>query len=197
VREEDALRLNSLRVASEMPETEGAADQDRFLEGVEAEIVLDTDSEPPDPRALELVNKTNQFNLNGRRHSEAEWLASLRQPDAFYYLVSYRDRFGPLGKVAVLSGRREGTTLLVQTWVLSCRAFSRRIEHACLALLLEDFDVEEIAFAFEATPRNSPLQEFFTSLLGTPPAGRVRLSRECFEKNCPPLYHRVKVVAHG
>src|SRR5262249_2677020 len=114
LREEDALRLNSLRVASEISEIDRGMDQDRFLEGAEAEIVLDTEAETPDPRALELVNKTNQFNLNGRRYSEAEWLTSLRHPDAFYYLVSYRDRFGPLGKVTVLVGRREGSALSVE-----------------------------------------------------------------------------------
>src|SRR5262249_4181933 len=139
-------------------------DQNRFLEGHESELALDTEAETPDPRALELVNKTNQFNLIGRRFSEAEWLPSLRHPAAFYYLDSYRDRFGPLGKVTVLVGRREGSALSVEAWVLSCRAFSRRIEHRGLALLFDEFGVEEIAFAFEATPPHGPLAEVLPSI---------------------------------
>ncbi len=132
VREEDRIRRDSLRRAAEAPAE--AADPDAFLRSLAAEVILTTDA---GPRALELVNKTNQFNLNGRRFSDGEWQAHLRRPGAFLYVVAYADKFGPLGKIAVVAGRRDGAVLLVDTWVMSCRAFSRRVEHQCVRLLFE------------------------------------------------------------
>ncbi len=157
-------------------------------------MVLTTD---PDPRALELINKTNQFNLNGRRFTESEWQAHLRRPGAFLYVVAYKDKFGPLGKIAVIAGRRDGGLLLVDTWVMSCRAFSRRIEHQCVRLLFDQFPVEEIAFDYRPTGRNGPCYEFFAALLGNAPADGPRLPKDRFASQCPPLFHQVKVTAHG
>ena len=45
----------------------------------------------------------------------------------------------------------------ITTWVMSCRAFSRRIEFATLRELFENFAVDEIALEFKATPRQWPI----------------------------------------
>ena len=44
-----------------------------ILRQSDAELTLNFAKEPLDPRALELVNKTNQFNLNGKRFTEGGW----------------------------------------------------------------------------------------------------------------------------
>jgi FkbH-like protein len=199
VREEDRLRLATLRSAAEAAQAASGreADRDDLLRGLGAEIVVARDREPPDPRALELVNKTNQFNLNGRRWTEGEWQAYSREPGAFVYVVAYKDRFGPLGKVAVLCGRHEADALHVAAFVLSCRAFSRRIEHQCLRLLFDEFAALSIVLDFRATARNGPMREFLAELLPGPPDGEVALSKAQFLDKCPPLYHHVRVAAHG
>jgi len=193
VSEEDRLRLQSLRQAGARPleERPDGADADRFLSGAEAEITFAFAKDPPDPRAFELVNKTNQFNLNGRRYTESEWRAMLQRHDTFLLMVSYKDKYGALGKIAVLTGRREGKILFLDTWVMSCRAFARRIEHRCLDALFEKFAIDEIAFDFAATPRNTPMQEFLAGILDGPPRGGSRLPRSLFTAKCPPLYHHL------
>jgi predicted enzyme involved in methoxymalonyl-ACP biosynthesis len=47
---------------------------------------------------------------------------------------------------------------------MSCRAFSRRIEHHTLASLLRQTHAEQIEFLFQPTERNQPLQEFFRQI---------------------------------
>jgi FkbH-like protein len=190
---EDRLRLESLRRAERLGAGAGphAATADGFLEQADAELTVDFAKLPPNPRAFELICKTNQFNLNGRRPTEGAWQAYLRDPETFLLSVDYRDKFGPLGTIAVLSGRPQGDTLAVDTWVMSCRAFSRRIEHACLAVLFDTFAATEIAFDFQPTPRNGPMQEFFAGLLGHPPGSRFSLAREVFDARCPALHHRL------
>ncbi len=193
VSEEDAYRLTSLRRQFErVPEANGAGDlADEFLAAAEAAITLEYNPPSTDTRVVELVNKTNQFNLNGERYTAAEWHQALKEPGSFALVVSYRDKFGPLGKIAVIRGKQDGLCVHIKTWVMSCRAFSRRIEHQCIAQLFRRFGVEELVLHFKVTPRNGPIRDFLSSLLGQSPATEARLRREIFEENCPKLYHAV------
>ena len=120
-----------------------------------------------------MINKTNQFNLNGRRYTESEWLSFLRDSKSHLLVASYKDKYGQLGKIAVLGARIDGDRAAVDLWVMSCRAFSRRIEHQCLRQLFGRFGVDEISFDFERTPRNTPFEEFLTGLLGAKPKAPV------------------------
>ncbi len=193
---EDAIRVESLRRASLAPidAASSGASFETFLERLEAEVSLEFVAGPPPARALELVNKTNQFNLNGRRFTEGEWLALLREPGTFLLLVGYRDKFGPLGTIAVVAGRTTPRGPWIESWVMSCRAFSRRIEHLCLQVIFERFGAETISFDYQPTPKNDPLRKFFKSLLGAEPASPLPLAREVVETNGPALHHKVTVT---
>jgi FkbH-like protein len=194
---DDSLRLDSLRRAGVFEEGASGAgnDADEFLSGLDAELSVRFGKETSNPRALELINKTNQFNLNGRRYTEGDWRAFLDDPGTWLVTVGYRDKFGPLGTIAAVAGRAGGR-VLAESLVLSCRAFSRRIEHACLKLLFDRLGSAVIAFAFEPTPRNGPLRSFFAGFLGGEPGGPFDLSRWGFESVCPPLHHRIKEPGH-
>jgi FkbH-like protein len=195
VSEEDTLRLNSLRRVADFGKARQNSDgpTDDFLEDAGAEITFEIAKDPSDPRTLELINKTNQFNLNGRRYTEAEWKALLADPESHLLVASYKDKYGQLGKIAILGARSDGRKVLVDTWVMSCRAFSRRIEQQCLRQLFTRFATNEISFDFQPTPRNLPLQEFFTALLGSKPQGRFTLSHSAFEEKCPRLFHTITI----
>jgi FkbH-like protein len=184
VSEEDRLRRSSVRAQASLPKD--------LLAEVEAEIVFMAVTDPDDARPLELVNKTNQFNLNGRRYTEMEWLRYLRDGKSRVFVVSYKDRYGALGRIAVLGAQTGADGTVVDIWVMSCRAFSRRIEHQCLRQLFARFGVDRIVLDFEPTSRNMPLVEFFSSLLGSRPGGRFELSQRMFEASCPPLFHTVR-----
>jgi FkbH-like protein len=195
--EEDSLRLESLRRAHvrSSEESQPADDLpvgDEFLAEACAKVRLDTAKEPFDTRAFELLNKTNQFNLNGRRVTEGAWRAYLREPDTFLLVTTYGDKFGALGKIAVVGGRREGRGLAIDHWVMSCRAFSRRVEHQCLRFLFERHDVEEMAFDFQETERNGPLRTFLQEISGAQLAPGMVLTKATFAARCPSLFHEVE-----
>ena len=161
-----------------------------LLAGLQARLAFDFQRESFDPRVLELLNKTNQFNLNGRRWEESDFRRFLAAPDGVLCVVHYEDRFGPLGKIAVAVGRREGASLRLESWVMSCRAFSRRIEFATLrALFDEGTHAESILLDWTAAPRNGPARETLELLLGPiGDAGILSLNRERFNSRCPRLY---------
>ncbi len=199
VSHEDEIRISSIRAALTIRKNglkEGGLAAEDFLRSVEATITFRLGSDARDQRAFELINKTNQFNLNGRRLSEAEWLGFLQDPAAFLLTASYEDKYGPLGKIAVVMGKLEGNKFHVSFWVMSCRAFSRRIEHQCLMYLFAKLDADEMVFDYEATPRNGPLQEFFAELLGGPPASAPSLRKTHFNAKAPALFHRIVEVAN-
>ena len=187
VRAEDKLRTASIRAGQAI--RRAAADDaslDALLAGAEARVSFCWGKQPPDPRALELINKTNQFNLNGVRYTEADWMAYLAGAATQLAVVDYQDRFGKLGKIAVLAGRETAGRFELDVWVMSCRAFSRRIEHQCLRMLLERF--ESVLLRFEPTERNAPMQDFVAQMT----AGNRTIARAEFHQRCPPLYHQAE-----
>jgi FkbH-like protein len=194
---EDSIRVDSMRKAHEVAvaaEETGVRSGD-FLKQTEAEITFNFDKDPLDPRALELVNKTNQFNLNGKRFAEGPWRKYLEDPSAFLLITSYKDKYGQLGKIAILAGRIHDKALKVDSWVMSCRAFSRQIEYRCLEKLFDKFDVEEIELSYTATNKNMPMREFLTELLGTSPVVDTKLTRGRFTSVCPVMYQRVREIS--
>jgi FkbH-like protein len=197
ISEEDSIRLESIRSAAtralDRTGQEGAPDD--FLAQADAEITLSFGKEPPDPRALELINKTNQFNLNGRRYTESAWQAFLRDSETFLMVAAYKDKYGPLGKIAVLGGRCQGSTVFLDAWVMSCRAFTRCVEHRCLEVVFDRFGAQEVVLDFKPTERNQPLQEFLSQLQAVANGQPLRLTREAFRKQCPLLFHKVKILA--
>jgi FkbH-like protein len=181
--EEDSIRVESIRRshAGTIVNDAATSTPTSFLEQLDAEISFNLSKTPLDPRALELVNKTNQFNLNGKRYTEASWHNHFLDPASFLLVTTYRDKYGPLGKIAVLAGCRKGKKLIINTWVMSCRAFSRRIEHRCLEELFARFNVDEIELEYLKTDRNGPLREFLGELLGAVPHPGCTIFRDTVE----------------
>ena len=85
--------------------------------------------------------------------------------------------------------------LRIDSWVLSCRAFSRRIEHAILDFLFRRLELAAIELEFCATPRNAPIQDFMGHLSGDLHDGAVRIELETWRERCLPLFHEIGQTA--
>ena len=192
--DEDRMRASSLRSADLFRTQTGTTPSAEFLSNVGSKITIDYGVNPSDRRAFELVNKTNQFNLNGRRFSEAEWNEALRQPRAFSAVVSYEDKFGLLGKIAVILGDVGDRGATIHTWVMSCRAFGRNIEYQILHRLFGHLRVSQLRLSYMPTERNGPLREFLASIGCLNGANEAVLGESDFRRQSPPLSHEVKEV---
>lgn len=93
------------------------------------------------PRVVQLLGKTNQFNLTTRRHSLEVVRNLLASPRAVGLTVRIADRFADYGLVAVLMGVEEPDasvpTLRIDTWLMSCRVIARTVEEFCLISLID------------------------------------------------------------
>jgi FkbH-like protein len=211
ISQEDGLRVASLRSSAALHQDRmqfSPAEASDFIRNIDGTLTISEQKLPFDSRSLELVNKTNQFNLNGRRFQQAEWQNSLNRPDAFLLTATYRDKYGPLGKIAVIAGdllhdngmngnSSAKRNLRIHTWVMSCRAFSRLIEYECIRWIFDKLKVDEIEFDFLPTTRNTPMQDFLRQLLNTPADPNCRLSRAQFLQSCPTSGHTVEESANG
>jgi FkbH-like protein len=87
-------------------------------------------------RTVQLINKTNQFNLTTRRYTEAEVAAVMDDPRAFGLQLRLIDRFGDNGVIAIVIGRLQGDeSVLIDTWLMSCRVLGRQVEPTTLNLV--------------------------------------------------------------
>ncbi|MGH9327562.1 MAG: HAD-IIIC family phosphatase [Terriglobia bacterium] len=187
LQDEDLLRAESIRQKPGRSSPTALATSEDFLDEAKPELSVTYADSAGDVRALELINKTNQFNLNGNRHSYASLRRYLEEPGRFMAVVSYKDKYGPLGKIAVICGARHQGGADVDTWVMSCRAFSRRIEYWCLQEIFERFDTNEVTFRFCQTERNRPFQDFLSNILGEPASPGSTLTRTDFlSRRFPP-----------
>lgn len=118
-----------------------------------------------DPRSLELINKTNQFNLTGERFSQEEWLTWSEVQGAFCLSARLKDRFGDFGTIGVITGKiTEANTILIRQFVLSCRAFGRGVETILLGSVIEQTGLKCLAGLFKDTGKNEPAGRFLAGL---------------------------------
>jgi FkbH-like protein len=110
-------------------------------------------------RALELINKTNQFNTTGIRWTHRqinEFLGSGGQVLSF----NVTDRFADYGLVGVLLSR--GASIV--QFVMSCRVLGLEVEIAALAFVISSMQCEDggnISASLKETPDNMPCREVY------------------------------------
>ena len=73
-------------------------------------------------RIVQLINKSNQYNLTTRRYTEPEATAAELDPDVFTLQTRLIDIFGDNGMISVVICRPgERDEWEIDTWLMSCR----------------------------------------------------------------------------
>ncbi len=170
----DRTSLYRRRLEGLMPSAVSGADISRFLKDLDMTLTLHDRSHGDRTRAVQLINKTNQFNLNGRRVTESE-IAAVVNAGGRLYSASLTDRSGSHGEILSCLVSVDG---VIVAFVMSCRVFQRRVEHAFLAWLASQRHPLS-AMVWATTPRNEPFAQFLRELTGaeeSPAAGILTIS---------------------
>jgi FkbH-like protein len=108
-----------------------AGDYQEFLRGLRM-VMEGSDLAAARERVLELIQKTNQFNLTTRRYNWGELAAAIG--DGFGRCYRLLDRFGDNGIISVIAVARDSNEdARIDLWLMSCRVLSRKVEEAILA----------------------------------------------------------------
>ncbi len=76
-----------------------------YLRGLEMQLVWKRFDRIGLQRIVQLINKSNQFNLTTRRYTDEDVIAVMADPDAFGLQLRLLDRFGDNGIIAIIIGR--------------------------------------------------------------------------------------------
>lgn len=159
---EDRVRTRLYRQRVEAMPTPACASSPteltEFLKGLRMQIVLHDRSFPLGERAIQLINKTNQFNMNGHRVTSPE-VDALVARGYLLLTASLTDRSGDHGEIASALVAPDGS---LSHFVMSCRVLQRRVEFAIVDYLLRRFG--RVRFDYVATERNTPFAQFLEAL---------------------------------
>ena len=163
VTEEDLSRTDLYRVslAGLAPTQAKGADITAFLQQLAMRLTIREPDLENSARALQLINKTNQFNLNGQRLN-IDTLRQHIQAGARLFTATLDDRFGTHGEILACLVARDGT---VETLVMSCRVFQRQVESAFLARLNQLLGYPHFRLRYQRTSKNEPMLQFVRMLL--------------------------------
>jgi FkbH-like protein len=145
-----------------------ATGMDAFLQGLAMQLAAGPVQPVDSARAVQLINKTNQFNTTTRRLSDAEFDRFVRQPGNLALQFRLRDRFGDNGLVSamLLENGAEGDWR-IENWVMSCRVFGRQLEDEALNVAAEHAaqrGKRRIVAEFIPTEKNKVIADLYERL---------------------------------
>jgi len=155
--DDERTELYRRRLASMPPSKAAGADTQSFLSDLSMEFAITDRSQGERERAIQLINKTNQFNLNGRRFDDQE-IGEVLASGGSLLTATLSDRTGTHGEILALLISADGFVL---AWVMSCRVFQRQVEHAFLAWL-PNKSFKHLRFKYSETEKNLPFQAFIS-----------------------------------
>lgn len=162
-------RISYLQIAArERIRENHDGDYDGFLRRCELEARLFVpESQAERRRCVELLQRTNQLNLSGRRYSAEEFDELLSVDSTLCVALDCRDRFGSYGIVGFASVDESGKEPVLKDFCLSCRVAEKRVEHALffwLGVRAAQRGAPRLVVRFRRTDRNTPLLRVFDSL---------------------------------
>jgi FkbH-like protein len=143
-----------------------AASLEEFLASLRLEVRIAPPQAEEWARVAQLTQRTNQMNFTTIRRQESELQSLAVTGEAECLAVHVRDRFGDYGLTGVMIFRHEAERLLVDTFLLSCRALGRGVEYRMLAALgriAQERGLATVETPFRRAPGNLPALLFLES----------------------------------
>lgn len=117
-------------------------------------------------RVSQLTQKTNQFNLTGKRYTEQNIKEMCQSTNFRIFTLDYNDKFGGLGLVgvAIVEIDRVCNLPVVDTFLMSCRALGRSVEHVFLYTICQkiyDMGYSSIKGIYVPTKKNKQTESFY------------------------------------
>jgi len=171
--QQEIARSAELKKAATLEDFVAALDLKVTIEPLRAEML---------PRVAQLTQRTNQFNTTTIRRTEGEIKSALDAGTLHCITIAVTDRFGDYGNVGAVLYSLDSGALVVDSFLLSCRALGRGVEHQIVRYLGAEalrHNLGEVALRFIASPKNAPALQFLDSLESTGESGGlyVRLFR--------------------
>jgi FkbH-like protein len=150
------------RKRAELEQTAGSIDD--FLRTLDLKVKIQPVTDFDTPRVVQLIGKTNQFNLTTRRHTDADVRQFREAKDAIVYSMVVTDKFGDEGVVGVAIIKIKGADWWIDSLLMSCRVIGRSVETALLGKIVTDAraaKAKRIIGEYIPTKKNPPAADLF------------------------------------
>jgi FkbH-like protein len=167
------------------------SDMGAFLQSLDPVACRESVGTASIDRIVQLIAKTNQFKLNPRIFSTEEVVEKAEG----VFAVRFRDRMQDYGVTAVAVAEIESDEVVVLNWVMSCRVFSRRLEHATLELIrtfAQTKGAKRIRAVFQPSPKNSVAKDILMELGFSPDEGGNFIAPVAPATPLPPHFIRIE-----
>jgi FkbH-like protein len=165
---EDLKRTEFYRADSQRQALGSSANElDAFLQSLEMVARVEPVDATTLERTVQLIGRSNQFNLTTRRYSNADIRKFMQDANWLTRTVTLRDRFGDNGLISVLLARSESDALVIDTWLMSCRVLKRGVERLLLNSIVEQANhrgLKRIVGEYIPTPKNGLVRDHYQSL---------------------------------
>jgi FkbH-like protein len=135
-----------------------------FLRTLDLNVRINEVTDFDTPRVVQLIGKTNQFNLTTRRYTDAEVNDFRNSPDVAVYSMAVHDKFGDEGVVGVAIVKKKGSDWWIDSFLMSCRVIGRSVETAFLAKIVADAKAAKAARVigeYIPTKKNPPASDLY------------------------------------
>ncbi len=141
---------------------------DAYLASLDMTITFQPFDATGRARIVQLINKSNQYNLTTRRYTDPEVTTVESDPQAFTLQVRLADTFGDNGMISVIICRAAANaTWEIDTWLMSCRVLGRKVEHMMLREILEQASatgIRTLRGTYIPTERNKLVVDHYAKL---------------------------------
>lgn len=139
---------------------------DDFLKNLSMKLEISKINKFNFERSVQLINKTNQFNLTTKRYSSAQLQNYLNTKDQLSLIAKLKDKYGDNGFTAlVMCRKKNNSTWIIDNLLLSCRIFGRGIENILLIEVLKNLkqqNVKSVEGKFIQSDKNLMCKDFYT-----------------------------------
>lgn len=136
---------------------------DDFIKQLNMKISFEKLRESNLLRIVELINKSNQFNLTTKRYTVLE--IEKEKENKIVYAMKVEDKFGDLGIVGVSIVDISNKDPEIDTFLISCRVIGRKVENIFLQHIIRE--IKEMGYTklkskYIKTPKNLISENFYS-----------------------------------
>ena len=115
-------------------------------------------------RVVQLLNKTNQFNVTTKRYTQAEVEEIAADPNNAIYAVYSSDKYGDSGLISVIILKGQDKEIVIDSFLMSCRVMGRKLEDVIINELAEKCRGKKLIGEFIPTVKNAPVMNLYDRL---------------------------------
>ena len=142
---------------------------DEYLRSLNMRGMVEEINENSIQRVVQLLGKTNQFNLTTRRHDKSTVLQFMAKPDTVGITANLCDKFGDYGLTGIIIAvpdEIDTETLVIDTFLMSCRVINRGMEKFIFDVFLKKTKkqgIKRLRAIYIPTTKNSMVANLYDS----------------------------------